>query len=164
MNFALPVDWVQALPTFLTMPTKSKEPSKQDAEEAEAVFLSASTVSSNVITFVDQRRILNSDFHTAKGTRGVMDAIVSSVTGCLNDQASPECDHNWPIWQQASLYMLQLRTQIIGSGPGKDELESTFLQAARDTWGKVKNVYCKNRPSGKYTDLEGEISTCPASK
>jgi len=164
LNFALPAEWIQALPTFLTTPTKSKEPSKQDVAEAKAALLFASTAASNVQTFVDQRRILHSDSGIPKGTSGVLDAIASGVTACLIDEAGSECSDSWPIWQQALPYMLELRTQIIGSGRGKDDLEIATLNTAREAWAKVRDVYCKDRPRGNYTDLEGEIRTCPGSQ
>jgi hypothetical protein len=157
LNFALPAEWVQAL----VHPQTSTSP-QQSIGESKA-FLNAGTALYNFETMVYGRRIFHNRPSKPESARAVSWLYFASHFECIRHKNSPECFDNWPLWQRASLLMLDLREEIKRAQPATDELDATFIESARSDWSALSDIYCAEKPGGSYTDLEGKIRACPGS-
>lgn len=156
LNFALPTEWIHDL--VLERRSESKQDSRS---EVEAALRQASIASGNIQTMVYERRLLNDvNYRLPHSGKAISWLLTSAVIECIKDKDSPKCSDNWPAWEVASLEMLQLRLEIQGAQASRDSLEEGFLGAARDAWKSLQIVYCKEKPSQLYTDLDDEIRSC----
>jgi S1-C subfamily serine protease len=155
LNFALPVEWVQVL-------QQSQTPANQPQStiESEETFSGAAIASNNMQTMVFGRRLSHDRTYTYKPHNAASWLITKSTLECIKDGKSPDCDTNWPLWRRASLHMLQLREDIQSAQPVRDEIEKASLDAAKSAWSTLAKVYCKDKPSSFYTDLDDKIRSC----
>jgi len=158
LNFALPAEWVQSLTLAQTSNAKQQR-SNSDSSEA---FLRAGIALNNLQTMVQQRRLLHDRAYTIPHLdNGVSWLMGHSTLACIKDAGSPDCSDNWPLWQHASLVMLQLRMEIRAAQPSRDDVEEPFVSSAAAAWRSLADVYCKDKPTGFFTDLRDRIEVCP---
>jgi hypothetical protein len=167
LNSGVPADWLQR-PRILYSGIQSQN---QLSDATDGVMVRAATVSANIRTFADAAMMhrgkvyLENSEHSA-----ITDKTVGSM---LLDGDAPENIHNWPVWRQAIASMEELRTQIQSvsesgatewSESGIQEVSSrnllSFVDGGRKAWSDVLDVYCKEVPSGLYTDLDGKERAC----
>ncbi len=162
LNFALPSQWVQETeekPSVLSPKKSSKD--NQLAEEFKQALQRASTAEHNLQVMVQQRRLVHDlNYELPHRCRAALSVETDASVKCIVDEQSSDCSENWVIWQRASLHMLILRENIRAAEPTRDELEATFVNTARSAWSALADVYCKDRPGGQFTDLEGEVRAC----
>jgi len=178
LNFALPAEWVQA----------SLE--VRDAREGDAAPKPVKQKGHDALFSVDEFMHNLGQFEeggllpdvVSSATLSAMWAISDGVVACLLDQNQknpdpddPDCSDHWPLWKAASIRMLELRGEIQGlesaaevqdrtSGTDKyqnAEITRNMATQVRSAWLDLWEVYCQNRPTGIYTDLEGKIRACP---
>jgi hypothetical protein len=159
LNFALPAAWVEALLEVLSL--RHREPSvtqQESAQKYEETAMRAEISISNIITFQTSGLLpLPTSHMGSAASTCYSDALVR----CILDEKSPDCIHNWPLWQRASLMMFRLRTEYKGLQTGTDNVGRSFAESIRSEWSDVSDIYCQDRPGGLYTDLEGKIRACP---
>jgi hypothetical protein len=161
LNFALPAEWVEALPRHSAAGGRPDQ--QQPTEKEKDVFANGVAALWNLGVMVQDRRKVDSpSYEVPPNGSGTME-VASLVLNCLFDSKSPDCPDNWPAWQQAAIRMLDLREAIRAAEPSRNELESGFTDLARGAWSDLTDVYCHERPGGTYTDLEGKIRSCPTS-
>jgi hypothetical protein len=134
-------------------------------------MVQALTVSSNIRTFADAAMMHRGKYYQENSEHSaVTDKTVGSI---FLDNDAPENIHNWPVWRQAIARMEELRTQIQSvsesgatewSESGMQEVSSrnllSFVDGGRNVWSEVLDLYCKEVPSGPYTDLDGKERAC----
>jgi len=108
-----------------------------------------------------RRRLHDRMYETPHVADGVSWLITNGTLECINNAENSDCSDNWPLWQQASLVMLQLRMEIRAAQPSRDDIEKVFLDSATTAWSALADVYCKDKPSGFFTDLEEKLRACP---
>lgn len=159
LNFALPAGWVQAL--LGVLPLRHREPpvsQLQPAKEYEDTATRAEILISNIITFELSGVLPLSTSHMGSAAST---CYANAVVRCIFDEKSPDCIHNWPLWQRASLMMFRLRAEYQALQTSRDNLGRSFVESIRSEWSDVSDAYCQDRPGGLYTDLEGKIRACP---
>jgi hypothetical protein len=159
LNFALPAGWVQALLGVVAL--RHREPPVSQLESAKKYEVSAfhaETLLWNILTFQTSGLLPH-----PTSNMGSAASKCYSYAGvrCALDEESPDCIHNWPLWQRASLMMFQLRAEYQALQTSRDNLGGSFIESIRSEWSDVSDAYCQDRPGGMYTDLEGKIRACP---
>jgi hypothetical protein len=167
LNCGIPVGWLQR-PRILYSGIQSQN---KLSDATERVMVQALTVSSNIRTFADAAMMHRGKYYQENSEHSaVTDKTVGSI---FLDNDAPENIHNWPVWRQAIARMEELRTQIQSvseSGAtewsefGMQEVSSrnllSFVDGGRNVWSEVLDLYCKEVPSGPYTDLDGKERAC----
>jgi hypothetical protein len=160
LNFALPASWVQAL--LGVLPSRHRETpaiQQQLSEKSQGAISRGETLLHNVTRFQLMRDLPLSTSHFGWAAS----QLYSDAEGveCIADEKSADCINNWPLWERASLLMLQLRTEYRTLETGDSEFARSILKVTRSAWSDVSDVYCGDRPGGLYTDLEDKIRACP---
>jgi hypothetical protein len=170
LNFGVPTDWFQR-PRILYSGVQT--PDKHSAA-TNKLMLEASTVSSNIATFAGAAMMHQDKIYTENSDSfAVIDAMADATIVGLIDKDAPESYNNWPVWRQAIARMEGLRTEINsvsasgameGSESHMQEVSSRnlryFVDAGKKEWSEVLDVYCREVPSGPYTDLDGKERAC----
>jgi hypothetical protein len=176
LNFALPAEWVQAM-------LEVRGARGRGSQKDPGVLFQATAFMHNAIEF-EGGGLLPDVVSSARSS--AMWAIADAVMICLLQQTqtnpfleqiqrNPDCSHNWPLWKEASLQMLELRGEIQGlesaaddqdRAPRTDKYQSpqftrSIATAGRSVWSDLWEVYCQDRPGGIYTDLHNKIRACP---
>ena len=167
LNSGVPTEWLQR-PRIVY--SGAQTPDKHN-DATEEVMKRASTVSSNIVTFAEAAMMHRDKSYTENGEH---QAVVSAIVGTmLLDADAPENYQNWPVWRQAIANMEMLRTEIDsasesgameGSESSIQEISSrnlrAFVDGGKKEWSEVLDVYCREVPSGPYTDLDGKERAC----
>ena len=167
LNSGFPTEWLQR-PRIVY--SGAQTPDKHN-DATEEVMKRASTVSSNIVTFAEAAMMHRDKSYTENGEH---QAVVSAIVGTmLLDADAPENYQNWPVWRQAIANMEMLRTEIDsasesgameGSESSIQEISSrnlrAFVDGGKKEWSEVLDVYCREVPSGPYTDLDGKERAC----
>jgi uncharacterized protein (DUF779 family) len=167
LNSVIPVGWLQR-PRILYSGIQSQN---KPSALTEGVMNRAATVSSNIVTFAEAAMMHRNKSYTENAEH---QAMVSAVLGSmLLDADAPENYDNWPVWRRAITNMEELRTEfdsasesgaMEGSESGIQEISSSnlraFVDGGKKEWSEVLDVYCKEVPSGPYTDLDGKERAC----
>jgi hypothetical protein len=170
LNSVVPSEWFQRPRIVFSgaqIPDKHSEATNQLMQQS-------STASGNIATFARAAMMHQGKVYTENDeSSAVIDAITGAVMLGLIDKDSPEHYDNWPVWRQAVANMEQLRTEIDsasesgameGSESSIQEISSknlrTFVDAGKKEWSEVLDEYCKEVPSGPYTDLDGKVRAC----
>ena len=134
----------------------------------------ATVVVSNIQTFAIAAMLhRNKIYHENSECSAITDKISGAIVVGLIDEDAPENLHNWPVWRQAVAEMEELRTEfdsvsengaMEGSESHMQEVSSRnlrdFVDAGRRSGLRFWTVYCKEVPSGPYTDLDGKERAC----
>ena len=169
LNSGIPAGWLQRH-RILYSGVQSQD---KHSDATEGVMTRASTVSSNIVTFAEAAMMHRDKYYTDSAKH---QAVVSAIVGTmLLDKDAPENSHNWPVWRHAIAGMDELRTEIDSvsesgameySESGIQEISSrnlmNFVDAGKKAWSEVLDLYCKEVPSGAYTDLDGKERACSA--
>ncbi len=62
--------------------------------------------------------------------------------------------------KQSYIMMEQLRKDIAQLQPVNGGLAEMVIADAKSSWFEMKNIYCRDVPEGKYTDLDGKEQSC----
>jgi hypothetical protein len=170
LNSGVPMEWLQR-PRILYSGVQTPD---KHSDATEALMRRASIVSSNIATFAEAAMMHQDKIYTQNSeSSAVIDEMAGASIVGLIDKDAPESYDNWPVWRQAVANMEQLRTEINsasesgameGSESSIQEISSRnlrdFVDAGRRVWSEVLDVYCKEVPSGPYTDLDGKERAC----
>ena len=167
LNSGIPAGWLQR-PRILYSGVQSPDKRSDTNQE---VMRRASTVSHNIATFAENAMMHRDKRYTENREHEAVEWSVLGTT--LLGEDAPEYYDNWPVWRQAVAKMELLRTEIDsvsesgvmeGSESHMQEVSSSLLRAFVDggkkEWSEVLDVYCKEVPSGPYTDLDGKERAC----
>jgi hypothetical protein len=167
LNSVIPVGWLQR-PRILYSGVQSQN---RLSDATNAVMARAATVSANIRTFAEAAMMHRNKTYTENSEH---QAVISAVVGAmLLDADAPENSHSWPVWRQLIESMEELRTEIDSasesgamewSESGIQEVSSrnllSFVDGGKKEWSEVLDLYCKEVPSGPYTDLDGKERAC----
>jgi hypothetical protein len=170
LNSGIPTGWLQR-PRIQFSGGKSQD---KQSKATEDVITRAVVVVSNIQTFASAAMLhQNKIFHVNSECSAIMDKISGAIVVGLIDEDAPENLHNWPVWRQAVAEMEELRTEFesVSENGAKEGSEShmqevssrnlrDFVDDGRKVWSDVLDVYCKEVPSGPYTDLDGKERAC----
>ena len=170
LNSVIPVDWLQR-PRILYSGVQSQD---KHSDATNHLTLQAAIASSNIATFASAAMMHQDKIYTENSESSVVTHVITCA-GLLGqiDKDAPEGYDNWPVWRQAVANMEQLRTEIDsasesgameGSESSIQEISSgnlrSFVDEGKKVWSEVLDVYCKEVPSGPYTDLDGKERAC----
>jgi hypothetical protein len=170
LNSDVPTQWLQR-PRILFSGVQTPD---KHSDATEALMRRASIVSSNIATFAEAAMMHQGKIYTQNTeSSAVIDKMSGASIVGLFDKGAPESYDNWPVWRQAVANMEQLRTGINsayesgameGAESSIQEISSRnlrdFVDAGRKVWSEVLDTYCKEVPSGLYTDLDGKERAC----
>jgi hypothetical protein len=172
LNMGIPIEWFQR-PRILysgkESPDKQSDASKKEVKELDSEAL---TVTGNIRTFA-QLAMMHRDKLYVENDEHLAIVTANVNSWALVDENAPENYHNWPVWRKALESMELIRTQIDSasesdaletSESGMKEVSSRNLRMVVDggkkIWSKVLDLYCREVPSGLYTDLDGKERAC----
>lgn len=172
LNTGIPTEWFQRLRILYSgkeSPDKQNDASKKAIEELGS---EAQTVTGNIATFA-RFALMHRDKLYEENDDHVAIVFVHGNSWLLVDENAPENYQNWPVWRKAIESMELIRTEIDSaaesdaletSESGIKEVSSRNLRMAVDSgkkvWSQVLDFYCREVPSGLYTDLDGKERAC----
>jgi hypothetical protein len=170
LNSGVPTEWLQR-PRILYSGTES---ASAYGEATKDVLDRAFTVSENISKFAEVAMMHQDKQYTEnRDHEAVAEALGNAIILGITDKDAPESYDNWPVWRQAIAKMELLRTEMDsasesgameGSESSIQEISSrnlrSFVDAGKKAWSEVLDVYCKEVPSGPYTDLDGKERAC----
>jgi hypothetical protein len=170
LNSGAPTEWLQR-PRILYSGAQSRDGHSDAASE---VMHNAFMVSGNISTFASVAMMHRDKVYSENSDHeAVQEAYGDAVLLGLSDKAAPENYDNWPVWRQALANMELLRTEfdsasesgaMESSESGIEEVSSRnvrgFVDAGKKVWSEVLDLYCKEVPTGPYTDLDGKERAC----
>jgi hypothetical protein len=170
LNSGVPTDWLQH-PRILYSGVENQD---KHSDATNQLMLQAAMVSKNIATFARAAMMHQNKIYTENSeSSAVNDEMLAASMVGLIDKDAPESYDNWPVWRQAIACMEKLRSEINsasesgameGSESSIQEISSRnlrdFVDAGRKKWSEVLDVYCREVPSGLYTDLDGKERAC----